>query len=79
MKWKKNRTQTTGYQIQYSTSSKFKGAKTVTVSKNKTTNKTISKLKAKKKYFVRIRTYKKTAAAKYYSSWSKVKKVTTKR
>lgn len=79
VKWKKNRTQTTGYQIQYSTSGKFKGAKTVTVSKNKTTNKTISKLKAKKKYFVRIRTYKKTAAAKYYSSWSKVKKVTTKR
>ncbi|MDY4840224.1 MAG: fibronectin type III domain-containing protein [Lachnospiraceae bacterium] len=79
VKWKKNRTQTTGYQIQYSTSSKFKGAKTVTVSKNKTTNKTISKLKAKKKYFVRIRTYKKTGSAKYYSSWSKAKKVSTKR
>ena len=79
VKWKKNKTQTTGYQIQYSTSSKFKGAKTVTVSKNKTTDKTISKLKAKKKYYVRIRTYKKIGSAKYYSSWSKVKKVTTKR
>ena len=59
VKWKKNKTQTTGYQIQYSTKSKFKGAKAVTVSKNKTTNKVISKLAAKKKYYVRIRTYKK--------------------
>lgn len=78
VKWKKQATQTTGYQIQYSTSSKFKGAKTVTISKNKTTNKTISKLKAKKKYYVRIRTYKKIGSTKYYSSWSKAKTVTTK-
>lgn len=79
VKWKKNTTQTTGYQIQYSTNSKFKGAKTVTVSKNKTTYKTISKLKAKKKYYVRIRTYKKIGSTKYYSSWSKTKTVKTKR
>ena len=78
VEWKKQATQTTGYQIQYSTSSKFEGAKTVTVSKNKTTNKTISKLKADKKYYARIRTYKKIGSAKYYSSWSKVKTVTTK-
>lgn len=79
VKWKKNTTQTTGYEIQYSTSSTFKGAKTVTVSKNGTSNKAISKLKAKKKYYVRIRTYKKIGSAKYYSSWSKAKTVTTKR
>lgn len=78
VKWKKIKTQTTGYQIQYSTNSTFKGAKTVTVSKNGTTNKTISKLKAKKKYYVRVRTYKKIGSKKYYSSWSKAKKVTTK-
>ena len=36
--WKKQATQTTGYQVQYSTSSKFKSAKTVTISKNKTTS-----------------------------------------
>ena len=64
MKWKKNKTQTTGYQIQYSTRSKFKGAKTVTVSKNKTTNKMISKLATKKKHYVRIRTYKKIGSEK---------------
>ena len=78
VKWKKQTSQTTGYQIQYSTSSKFKGAKTVTVSKNKTTSKKISKLKAKKKYYVRIRTYKTVGKTKYYSSWSKVKSVKTK-
>jgi hypothetical protein len=79
VKWKKYTTQTTGYQIQYSTSSKFKNAKTVTVSKNSTTSNTISKLKGKKKYYVRIRTYKKVGKTNYYSSWSKTKTVTTKK
>ena len=82
VKWKKQATQTTGYQIQYSTSSKFKSAKTVTVSKNKTTSKKISKLKAKKKYYVRIRTYKTVKVngknTKIYSGWSKAKTVKTK-
>lgn len=82
VKWKKQKTQTTGYQIQYSTSSKFKNAKTVTVSKNKTTGKTVSKLKAKKKYYVRVRTYKTVKAGgkstKIYSSWSKAKTVKVK-
>ncbi len=79
VKWKKQATQTTGYQIQYSTSSKFKSPKTVTVSKNSTTSKTIAKLKAKKKYYVRIRTYKTVNGKKIYSSWSKSKSVTTKK
>jgi len=79
VKWKKLTSQTTGYQIQYSTNKNFKSAKTATVSKNKTTSKSISKLKAKKKYYVRIRTYKTVGKTKYYSSWSKVKSVTTKR
>ena len=56
--WKKQASQTSGYQVQYSTSSKFKKAKTVTISKNKTTSKSVSKLSAKKKYYVRVRTYK---------------------
>ncbi|MDE5605347.1 MAG: fibronectin type III domain-containing protein [Eubacterium sp.] len=81
-KWKKLTTQTTGYQIQYSTSSKFSSAKTVTVSKNSTTSKSVSKLKAKKKYYVRIRTYKTVKvngkSTKIYSAWSKSKSVKTK-
>lgn len=83
-KWKKQKSQTTGYQIQYSTSSKFaaKTTKAATVSNNKTTAKTVSKLKANKKYYVRIRTYKTVKVngknTKIYSSWSKAKTVKTK-
>ena len=48
-----------GYQVQVATDKKFKkNKKTVTIKKQKTTKTTIKKLKAKKKYFVRIRTYK---------------------
>lgn len=80
VKWKKQATQTSGYQIQYSTNKNFKsGNKSVTITNTKTTSKKISKLKAKKKYYVRIRTFKKFNGKKYYSSWSKVKNVTTKR
>ena len=68
-----------GYQIQVATDKKFKkNKKTVTVKKQKTTKVTIKKLKAKKKYYVRIRTYKTVKGKKIYSSWSKVKKVKTK-
>ena len=78
--WNKQTTQTTGYQIQYSTSSSFSnGNKTVKVKKNKTTSSTVKKLKAKKKYYVRIRTYKTVNGKTYYSGWSKAKNVTTKK
>ena len=77
-KWKKQTTQTTGYQIQYSTDKNFKsGNKTVTVKGNKTTSKKISKLKSGKTYYVRVRTYKTVSGKKYYSSWSKAKTVKT--
>jgi hypothetical protein len=77
--WKKQATQTTGYQIRYSTKSSMSGAKTVTVSKNSTTSTTVKKLTAKKKYYVQIRTYRTVNGTKYYSSWSKAKTVTTKK
>ena len=81
--WKKQTTQTTGYQIQYSTSKNMKSAKTVTISNSKTTKKTVSKLKAKRKYYIRIRTYKaitfKGKRTYVYSSWSSVSSVTTKK
>lgn len=76
--WKKQASETTGYQIQYSANSKFSNPVTVTVTKNSTTSKSISKLKAKKKYYVRVRTYKTVNGAKYYSSWSGYKYITTK-
>ena len=83
VKWKKQATQTTGYQVQYSASSKFSKAKTVTVGKNTTVSKKISKLSGKKKYYVRVRTYKTVKingkSIRIYSGWSKVKTVTTKK
>ncbi|MGN1328106.1 MAG: fibronectin type III domain-containing protein [Eubacterium sp.] len=73
----------TGYQIQYSTDKKFKkNKKTVTVNKNKTTSLKVTKLKSKKKYYIRIRTYKLSKIngkkVKVYSSWSSIKSVTVK-
>ncbi|MGN1166361.1 MAG: S8 family peptidase [Lachnospiraceae bacterium] len=77
VKWKKQSSQTDGYQIQYATNSSFKSAKTKTVKSSKTTTATISKLKKKKSYYVRIRTYKTVSGKKYYSGWSTVKKIKT--
>jgi hypothetical protein len=77
--WKKQAAQTTGYEIRYSTKSSMSGAKKVTVNKNKTTSTTVSKLNAKKKYYVQIRTYTTVKGTKYYSAWSKAKTVTTKK
>ncbi len=78
VKWKKK--SCTGYQVQYSTSKKFakKNTKTVKVKKAKTTKATVKKLKGKKKYYVRVRTYKTVKKKKYYSKWSANYSVTTK-
>ncbi len=78
VKLKKQTSQTSGYQIQYSTSKKFKSAKTVTIKSNKTTSATIKSLKAKKTYYVRVRTYKTVSGTKFYSSWSSAKSKKTK-
>lgn len=67
----KQTTETTGYQIRYSTDASMKNAKTVTVKKNTAVSKTIKGLKDKKIYYVQIRTYKTVEGEKYYSSWSR--------
>ena len=74
----KKSTQVTGYQVQYSTSKTFKSAKTKTISSYKTTSTTLSKLSAKKTYYVRVRTYKTVNGTKYYSGWSTYKYTKTK-
>ena len=77
--WKKQTTGTTGYQIQYSIKKNFKsGAKKVTIKKNTRTKIKIKGLKSRRKYYVRIRTMKKTDFGTAYSSWSKAKTVKTK-
>lgn len=78
--WNKNTNQTTGYQIQYATNSKFtKNSSKQLIDNNKKTTLKIKELKTKKKYFVRIRTYKNANGKKFYSSWSEVKTVKTKK
>ena len=65
-----------GYQIQYSTNKKFKkGNKSSNTTK---LSKTVKKLKSKKKYYVRIRTYRTVNGKKIYSNWSKVKNIKVK-
>ena len=75
VKWKKQVSQTNGYQLQYSLNSNFKSAKLLNITNNKVTTKLISNLKSKKKYYVRIRTYKNVKvngkSTKLYSKWSK--------
>lgn len=66
-----------GYQISYATNKKFKKAKTLNV-KAKAKTATIKKLKSGKKYFVRIRAYKKDGAKKKWGKWSNVKSVKVK-
>lgn len=66
------------YQVQIATNKKFsKDKKTFKVSK-KSTKVKIKKLKAKKVYYVRVRSYKKVNGKKVYSKWSTVRKVKTK-
>lgn len=78
VKWKKQATQTTGYQICYGTSTNKNNCKKVLVTSNKTLSKKITGLKSGKKYYVWIRTYKTVNGTKYYSAWSARKSVTTK-
>jgi len=76
LSWKRNNA-ATGYQVQYSTSKKFKksATKTKLVKKNSVTKLNVRKLKAKTAYYVRIRVYKTVSGKKYYSDWSAVKSV----
>lgn len=75
--WKKC-SSVTGYQIQYATNKKFsKGTvKTVTIQNPSSVSKKVTGLKAKKTYYVRVRTYQKKSGKVSCSAWSKAKKVT---
>lgn len=75
VKWRKNKTQISGYQIEFCADKKFKkGLIVLNVSKNKIT---INKLRKERKYYVRIRTYKVVEGKKYYSAWSKTRSAKT--
>lgn len=71
VKWKKQTVQTSGYMVQYTTDKNFKkNLKAVTKSGNKNVSVTVSNLTSGKRYYFRVRTFKKAGSAKYYSSWS---------
>ena len=77
VKWKKVSGGISGYQIQYGRKSNFSDGKIVTISKKTTVSRTIKKLKARKKYYVRVRTFKGSGSSRTYSPWSKKRSVKT--
>ena len=68
----KKQAQIKGYQVQYSTSKKFKKktTKAVKVATKKGLNKTVKGLKSGKKYYVRVRAYKMNGKKTVYSAWT---------
>lgn len=67
-----------GYEVMYSTSSKFSSSKTAAVSKSSSTKTTIKKLTKGKKYYFKVRAYKTVDSKKVYGAWSAVKSVKVK-
>lgn len=76
--WRKQASQTIGYQIQYSSRSDFKTQKIVTVTGVSKVSVTLKGLAVKHKYYVRVRTFKTVGGTKYYSTWSPARSAKTK-
>ena len=72
IKWKKVNG-INGYQLQYATNKEFKKAKKITIKSKTTTSKTIKNIGNSKKYYIKIRSYKKNKGKNIYSNWSKNK------
>ena len=77
VKWTK-KSDATKYQVRYSTKKNMTKAKTVNVSKSSSSKK-ITKLKAKKTYYVQVRVVKTIGGKNYYSGWTTAKAVKTKK
>ena len=73
---KKTSEKINGYEVILSTKKNFKKAKKVTTKENVVT---VKKLKAGKKYFVKVRAFKKVGNKKIYGKYSTVKKVIVKK
>ena len=69
----------TGYQIQYADNASFKSAKTANVNGGSVTSKTIKRLTKGKRYYVRVRSFKKIDGKVYYSAWCGKKSVVIKK
>ncbi len=79
VKWKKQKRNITGYEVQYSTSKKFTRKATVTkaIKKKSAVKLTVQNLRPGKKYYVRVRTYKTVKKKNFCSAWSRYRSVTT--
>ena len=77
IQWAKSKN-ISGYVVQIGEKKSFSGKKVQRTLGAKATKIKLSPFKSKKKYYVRIRTYKKVGAKKYYSAWSNSKSVTVK-
>lgn len=75
--WKKQKSRTSGYQIQYSASKKMLNPKVLSVKDKNITKILLKKLNLGTGYYLRIRTYATVKGKKYYSEWSKIKKGVT--
>lgn len=75
VKWKKQTSQTTGYQIQYAQNKKFTKTKNITIGNKNKVLYSIFKISYGKTYYVRVRMYKTLRGKKFYSSWSNVEKI----
>ena len=67
-----------GYEVKYSTGTKFSKKTTKTIYTAKTTF-TIKNLKKNKKYYVKVRAYVKNGTSKKYGAWSAVKTIKIKK
>lgn len=78
-KWNKCSTSATGYQIYWAKDKKFKKvvAKTTTKGRSKVTY-TGKNFTKGRKYYVRVRAYKKAGGKTYYGQWSNIKAKTSK-
>lgn len=73
--WKKD-LQADGYLIQYAKNAKFTSGKcNITIEKKTTVSKNIPKPMKNKRYYVRVRAYKKIDGKKCYGAWSKAAQV----
>ena len=79
VKWRRVLTENAGYQIEYARNRSFtKSKKRITHISYKVSTRKITRLARKKKYYIRMRSYKKVAGSTYYGNWCTVKAAKTK-
>lgn len=78
VKWKK--VTASGYQVRIATKKSFgkKYRRTITIKSGKTTRYKVTKLKSKRRYYVKVRSYRMSGKKRVYSKWSGVRSIKVK-